>query len=47
MDAFVSVVNTLLSLALGAFSLFIQLVVSILSFFLVLFQALAQAFHIS
>lgn len=43
MDAFVGLVNVLLSIALQAFALFVQLILAILSFFLVLFQSIAHA----
>jgi len=43
MDAFTGLVSSLLAIAWQAFSLFIELIVSILSFFLVLFQSIIGA----
>jgi hypothetical protein len=39
-------INTLLGLALGAFDLFLQLIMQILSFFLVFFQAIFSVLHL-
>ncbi len=46
MDAFVSVVQTLLNLALQAFSLFLQLIVAILTFFLEMARMVLSALHL-
>jgi len=40
------IIDTLLGLALQAFNLFLQLIISILSFFLVFFQAIFSALHL-
>ena len=39
-------INTLLNLALNAFSLFVQLIVSMLSFIVVFFSAILHALHV-
>ena len=39
-------INTLLGLALNAFALFVQLVVSVLSFFLTFFTMILTALHL-
>jgi hypothetical protein len=44
MDAFTSFVDSLLSIALAAFALFIQLVLTILSFLVVLFEGIIHLF---
>lgn len=44
METFAAVVSSLLGLAVAAFALFLQLIIYILSFFLVLFRAIGSAF---
>jgi hypothetical protein len=45
MDALINLINELLGIALQAFTLFIDLILSILQFFVVLFQSILGAFH--
>ena len=46
MDSLTSVLNTLIGLVMQAFSAFVQLVLSILSIFVVIFEAIARALHV-
>ena len=46
MNAFIGLVNTLLALALQAFSLFIQFLLAIFTFILVFLEGIAHALHI-
>lgn len=43
MDAFTAFVSSLLAIALGAFSLFISLILTILQFLVVLFEGIIHA----
>lgn len=45
MDAFAALVNSLLSIALQAFTLFLELILSILTFFVTFFQGLIGILH--
>ena len=40
------IIDTLLGLALAAFSLFLQLMVAIFTFFLIIFQTILSALHL-
>ena len=47
MDSILALINTLSAMIWQAFSLLVQLIISVLSIFLVFFEGLAHLFHLS